>query len=139
MRSKAAACKIKNRKLHHTAKTFWCNILQMFLCECFCASACGGDIMFFGLSVWLSVDTVCDAIFRFSIDQGCTLYFTDCARNISGREVGPQCGSGGCALSGVQGQSPWSGVQGTKLMTIYWYSSYIFALIAMFMKKSNCN
>ena len=50
--------------------------------------------------------------------QGCTTYFTDSARNISGSEVGPAVGV--CAASGVQGQSPWSGDEvPLELMTIY--------------------
>jgi len=35
--------------------------------------------------------------------------------NISGREVGPQWASGGCAASGVQGKAPGQGVRGQSL------------------------
>ena len=48
------------------------------------------------------------------LEQGCTTYFTDSARNISGREVG----AWGQPPVGSRGQSPWSEVQGTKLMMI---------------------
>ena len=75
--------------------------------------------------------------------QGCTTYFTRSSRNISGREVGGR--SGGLRLCPQWGPGAKPLVRGSgdkvplKLMTIYWYNSKMFALIAMFMQKSRCD
>ena len=41
--------------------------------------------------------------------QGCTTYFTDSARNISGREVGAQCGLGNVPPVGSRYEAPRQG------------------------------
>jgi len=52
-----------------------------------------------------------------AVKQGCTTYFTDSARNISGREVGGHSGGlGAVPPVGSRGKDPG---QEVELMTIY--------------------
>ena len=81
--------------------------------------------------------------YKLTLKQGCTTYFTDSARNISGREMGVRSGGlGAVPPVGFRGKAPGQGVSGRsppKVDDDLLIQQQFFALIAMFMQKFSCN
>ena len=73
---------------------------------------------------------------QINVCQGCTTYFTDSTKISLEGKWGPQWGSGGCAPSKVQGQSPWSGDQGDEAVDDLLIQQQNFSLIAMFISRN---